>query len=288
MRKFLCVLGICLAAGCSKQSDSAASLPASTPATRLLVLATIAPMYCFTKNVAGDLADVEMIVPPGSPAQGFEPTPEQVRKIMRADLVIENGFGFEDWMDRLEAQGLKPGASRIIAARGTGPSIPGLPGDPNSPPAGGPPDLSGAPPDPHVWLDPIMAIKEVQNIRDVLAARDPANSDTYFANENRYEAALRDLDDQVGRATLDVAKRRLLCPDPTFNYFLSRYEFAVVTDPNRANGVLLPTGADPASWQAKGLPVAFADPMESGSASTDFYEKQTLANAEALRKGLMQ
>jgi zinc transport system substrate-binding protein len=305
MRNFLCALGVCLAAGCSKQSDSAGPLATPMPNSaahnnlgmpanevpaghhRLLVMATIAPMYCFTKNVVGDLADVEMIVPPGMQAHAFVPSPDDVQEIMRADMVIENGFGFENWMDRLEAQGLKQGAIRVIAARGTGPGIPGLPGDPNSPPSGEP-DLSGGPADPHVWLDPMMAIKEVQNIRDALMTRDPANANTYLANENRYEAALRDLDDQVGRVTVEIVRRRLLCPEPTFNYFLSQYEFPVVEKPESANAVLLSPGEDAADWKAKGLTVIRADPMESGSATTDFYEKQTLANAQALKAGLMQ
>jgi zinc/manganese transport system substrate-binding protein len=301
MRKLLCLLGICLAAGCSKQEgggpsvDSAA--PAAAPGKKLVVVATIAPMYCFTKNVAGDLADVEMIVPPGAPARGFVPTDDQVRQVMAADVIVENGFGFEDWMDKLDARGLKDGAIRVIAARGTGPGIPGLPGDPNTPP-GPPPDLTGTadgssaadsgPPDPHVWLDPVMAIKEVQNIRDALMARDPGNANAYLANENQYESKLRDLDDQVGRTTVEITRRRLLCADDTFTYFLSRYEFPVVKKVESASGVLIARGTDPGALGATGLPVITLDPMESGTASVDFYEKETLGNAQALREGLMR
>jgi zinc/manganese transport system substrate-binding protein len=302
MRKLLCALAICLTAGCSKQGDGgpAAATPEASPTPRkLLILATIAPMYCFTRNVAGDLADVEMIVPPGVESKGYVPSPDELAKIMQADVIVENGFGFEDWMDRIEAQGLRPGEIRILAARGTGPGIPGLPGDPDSPPADSMPDLSG-PPDPHVWLDPIMAIKEIQNIRDGLMARDPANANQYLANENQYEAALRDLDDEVGRTTVDIPKRRLLCVSDWFSYFLSRYEFpiaAVVNSPNdalaaakanNADGVLAPTGSNTAILNETGLPVVIADPMESGPASTDFYENATRANAAALREGLLK
>lgn len=288
-----------MAAGCSKQGGEAgtaaaspvpaATAPDATPAKKLLVMATIAPMYCFTKNVAGDLADVEMIVPPGAPGRGFQPSAEEAGKILQADVVIENGFGFEAWMDQIEARGLKPGAMRVIAARGTGPGIPGLPGDPNTPPGDAPPDLTG-PPDPHVWLDPIMAIKEVQNIRDALMARDPAHADQYLANENAYEAALRDLDDEVGRMTVDITKRRLVCPDQTFSYFLSRYQFTVVdmADARKADAVLAPAGTSPGKLNGTDLPVVIADPMESGPASADMYEAVTRANAEALREGLAQ
>jgi len=299
MRKLLGLLAICIAAGCSKQDAAqadASPTPAPPPPHRLLVLATIAPMYCFTKNVAGDLADVGMIVPPGAAGGSFVPPPEEVGKIRQADIIVENGFGFEAWMDQIEAQGLKPGAIRVLASRGTGPGIPGLPGDPDSAPGGGPSDMAG-PPDPHVWLDPVMAIKEVQNIRDALMAKDPANADAYLANENRYEAALRDLDDDIGRMTVDIPRRSLLCWDDSFTYFLSRYQFTVAEVwsaddskhiPGTGDAILAPPGVDVGKLNSLGLPIVRADPMESGPASTDFYEQATRANAEALREGLMR
>jgi ABC-type Zn uptake system ZnuABC Zn-binding protein ZnuA len=294
MSRLLCALAICLLAACSRQqvhtgaASTPAASPAATPRPRLLILATIAPMYCFTKNVVGDLADVEMIVPPGQPARGFQPTPDEVKRIMQADVVVENGFGFEDWMDRIEARGLRPGEIRVIAARGTGPGIPGLPGDPNTPPMELPPGMTG-PIDPHVWLDPFMAIKEIQNIRDALMVRDPANANQYLANENQYEAALRDLDDEVGRDTVELTKRRLLCLDQTFLYFLSRYQFtAQTTETPRPDAILASIGQHPEKLNDLHIPIVFADPMENGPASTDYYEQGTRANVQALRKGLLQ
>ena len=281
MTKLFCVLVICLAAACSTLDAASPS-----PAPKLLVLATIAPMYCFAKNVAGDLADVEMIVPPGVQSRAFEPSAKDLKKISQADIIVENGFGFESWMDQLVARGaLKPGTLRILAARGTGPGIPGLPGDPDTPP-GDAPLASSGPPDPHVWLDPVMAIKEVQNIRDALMARDPDHADDYLANENRYESTLRDLDDEVGRITVDIPKRRLFCTTEAFSYFLSRYEFQVAKSTDEPDGILTTRGSGFSILSGKRLPVVIADPMESGSASTDFYEKTTRANAEALREGL--
>ena len=305
MRNFICALAILLAAGCSRQGEGAATsggtpAPASSPpAKKLLVMATIAPMYCFAKNIAGNLADVEMIVPPGDDPRTFVPSQEEAARIMQADMVVENGFGFEGWMDRIEARGLKPGAIRVLAARGTGPGIPGLPGDSDSPPGAGP-DFTAGPPDPHVWLDPLMAIKEVQNIRDALMARDPKNADEYLANENQYEAALRELDDDVGLVTVDIASRSFVCLGNSFTYFLSRYQLPVAAAANtpgeaiqaarqkKADAILAPKGTDAAILNGTGLRLVIADPMECGPASTDFYEKETRANAEALREGLMR
>jgi ABC-type Zn uptake system ZnuABC Zn-binding protein ZnuA len=279
MRKVVCALGICLVAGCFKQGEgtgNATPAPDPAPPAKLLVMATIAPMYCFAKNVAGDLADVQMI--------GSAPS---AADLSHADLIVQNGFGFEKRLDQFVAQGLVDGSKRVLAARGTGPGVPGLPGDPNTPPGNAPPDFSG-PPDPHVWLDPVMAVKEVQNIRDALMARDPKNADQYLANENQYEAKLRDLDDEVGRMTVDISKRRLVCPDATFSYFLSRYEFTVAQDPRDADAIVLATGTAPGKPNDKSLPTILLDPMETGPAAADFYEKTTLANAQALRQGLIR
>jgi len=250
------------------------------------VLATIAPMYCFTKNVAGDLADVGMIVPDGAQARGYTPTEAEVKAIAEADVVVENGFGFEGWMDAIVAHGgLKKGAVRVIAARGTGPGIPGLPGDPDSPPGDAPLDAAG-PPDPHVWLDPFMAIKELQNIRDELMARDPAHADEYLANENEYEAKLRDLDDEVGQALLGLPKRPIYCAGSEFTYFLSRYEMPTAATATPGEPTLVARDGNTEALNGKGKSGVLVDPMETGTASTDYYEEMTRANVAALQKGL--
>jgi ABC-type Zn uptake system ZnuABC Zn-binding protein ZnuA len=175
----------------------------------------------------------------------------------------------------------------VIAARGTGPGIPGLPGDPDSPPAGAPPDMTG-PPDPHVWLDPIMAIKEVQNIRDALMARDPAHANEYLANENQYEAALRELDDSVGQLTVELKKRNVTGVDSTFNYFLSRYELAGDASKKAPADVLVGTADNAARLNTSRMAVVLLDPMENGPASTDDYETRTSANMQKLCKALSQ
>jgi zinc/manganese transport system substrate-binding protein len=144
-----------------------------------------------------------------------------------------------------------------------------------------------------------MAIKELQNIRDALMAHDPAHATDYFTNESRYETTLRDLDDEVGRTTVDIKNRRLVCITNAFSYFLSRYEFpvaATVATPaaltaantGNADAVLLPSGPGQPILNTSLLPVVKADPMDTGSASADFYLQVTRANAEALREGLPQ
>ena len=262
-------------------------------------------MYCFTKNIVGDLADVEMLVPEKG-VDGYQPSNKDIRKLAGADVIIENGFSFEPWLDPLIPAVLKAGAVRIVASRG----IPPLPG-------GGPaPADLPPPPNPCVWLDPLLAITELQNIRDGLMARDPVNAESFLLNENRYETVLRDLDDEVGQATVDLPRRRMLCLTDAFAYFLRRYELpptAVLKLPAPhlgqrrtmpsplIDGLLFPGGLKPMQAvlistldlpnveglsNESSLPAVIADPMESGPASTDYYEKVTRANVAAFRKAL--
>src|SRR5438128_1891968 len=65
---------------------------------KLHVLATFPPMFCFTKNVAGDAADVEMLLPPNAEPHNYALSPGDLKKIARADVIVENGLGVESWL----------------------------------------------------------------------------------------------------------------------------------------------------------------------------------------------
>ena len=52
-------------AGNAPQDQASAPSPAAAPSPRLKIVTTFAPIYCFTKNVAGDLADVDLVLAEG-------------------------------------------------------------------------------------------------------------------------------------------------------------------------------------------------------------------------------
>ena len=81
---------------------------------KLKVLTSFLPVYCFTVNVAGDLAQVECLLPPGASPHDFQLSRSDVRKFNGADLLIVNGIGAEPWLDKL----LKHGADKKIKDKG--------------------------------------------------------------------------------------------------------------------------------------------------------------------------
>lgn len=94
-------------AGCGQTKSatetdpSTASIPAATE-SKLNVQVSFYPMYEFTKNVAGDLADVHTLVPAGMEPHDWEPTPQDMASIEKADVLVYNGAGMESWIDQVK------------------------------------------------------------------------------------------------------------------------------------------------------------------------------------------
>ncbi|MDR6724314.1 zinc transport system substrate-binding protein [Paenibacillus amylolyticus] len=85
----------------SEPDPSTASTPAATE-RKLNVQVSFYPMYEFTKNVAGDLADVHTLVPAGMEPHDWEPTPQDMASIEKADVLVYNGAGMESWIDQVK------------------------------------------------------------------------------------------------------------------------------------------------------------------------------------------
>jgi zinc transport system substrate-binding protein len=67
----------------------------------IVIITTLFPQYDFTKQIAGDLVDVEFLLPPGTSAHAYEPSPATVVRILEADLLIYTGDAMEPWVDSL-------------------------------------------------------------------------------------------------------------------------------------------------------------------------------------------
>lgn len=234
--------------------------PASREGIRVLAVEPF--LADLTQNVAGDRVQVSSLIPTGLDPHSFEPTPQDLARLNSADVVIQNGAGLEDWLqDLLENN---PATQKIIiASAGLTPRTP-QPGEPAH-------DGEGETHlvDPHFWLNPIHAIRYVENIRDGLIAVDPAGADLYTANTEAYIAHLHQLDEdlQAQISTIPVERRLLVTNHESFGYFADHYSLTII-------GAIIPsvsTGATPSareladlvqSIQASGAPAIF---LETGA-----------------------
>jgi len=188
---------------------------------KIRVVATYSVLGDLVKNVAGDRAEVTTLVGPDGDAHTFEPTPKDGISLAEADLVFENGVGFETWLDKLHSSS-KSKAKRVVVTVG----LKLREGVCNHKEG----EDHKHEDDPHVWHDVRNAIHMVGVIRDKLAEADPPNAEFYRANAAAYLTRLEALDAWVLErvATLPKSNRKLVTSHDTFGYFADRYDFEVV------------------------------------------------------------
>jgi zinc transport system substrate-binding protein len=186
---------------------SACGTRQNDPAGRIPVAVSIMPLGDLTREVGGDLVAVSVLLPPAVNPHTFDFTPEHIRTASASRLLVLNGAGLEFWADKLR-ENLGAGGPHIIE---TCSGIPLLAAD------------HGPSGNPHVWLDPILAIAAVAKIRDGLIAADSTHGDTYKSNAERYIDTLRALDKEIREETGRWRHRSFVSYHPTLAYFARRY-----------------------------------------------------------------
>ncbi len=200
---------------------------------RLRAVATFSVVGDIVHNVAGYTIELTTLVGSNGDTERYETSPSDVRSLLRAQMIFENGLGSEPWLDRLYR------SSRSTAARvRISQDVELIRGDDGQP-------------DPHVWHDVANVMQMTQTVRDTLVQMDPANEAVYSANADAYTARLQALDDWVVAqvATIPEGRRKLVTSHDTFGYFAKRYGFEIV-------GVGVQsffTHAEPSSQQIAGL-----------------------------------
>ena len=207
---------------------------------RLHVLTTLAPLYSWTVNVAGDLADVENLLPADVGPHEFQFRPRDLKKVQGADLVILNGLGVETWLERTLNNNSASSPTQRLVRTSDGLKAefiyrsPLLRLDPSNTRAGpGPVTLqedltTGQLPNPHVWLDPCYARHGVSNILAALTQRDPANAQGYAVNAAAYLEKLNVLDADFRALSGRLSHPALVTFHNAFPYFARRYGFDLV------------------------------------------------------------
>lgn len=172
---------------------------------KLRIVTTLFPLYDFVRNVGGDSVEVTLLLPPGVEPHSFEPKPEDVLKVARADIFIYTSVEMEPWAEKLVsgvAKDGKPlkleagaGARYVEAVRGADHDHLGHEGS------------HGGARDPHIWLDIRNAMLMVDNIAVALAQSVPARKELFLGNAAAYKIRLAALESRF-KSGLAVCKSR--------------------------------------------------------------------------------
>jgi zinc/manganese transport system substrate-binding protein len=180
--------------------------PVSHTDGKLRVLTTVAPLYSFTENIAGDAAHVENLLPAGAGPHEYSLSPDNAKDIADADVILKNGIGLESWLDSMllsSGKGLRNQGKRFVVDTSIGTEI-----------------ING---DPHIWLSPGNAIIQVKNIRDALIQADAPNIELYQRNAAVYIKRLEDLDREIRDEIASWKRTDFVSFHSAFAYFARDY-----------------------------------------------------------------
>jgi ABC-type Zn uptake system ZnuABC Zn-binding protein ZnuA len=196
-----------LAAGCA---DGRPAGPGGTAGGRALqVVATTTQVADFARVVGGDRVRVTSLIKPNVDAHDYEPSPADLDAVARADVVLRNGVGLEDWLDdTIESSGF------------SGPVVDTSQGVALRQGEGGP--------DPHIWQNPRNAQRMAANVERALAQAAPDAATRFRANLAAYDRELRDLDAEVARQVDSLANKKLVTNHDAFGYYVDRYGLELV------------------------------------------------------------
>ncbi|PPJ63244.1 metal ABC transporter solute-binding protein, Zn/Mn family [Cuspidothrix issatschenkoi] len=314
-RNFLVLLLLVLLSatyGCDTNSNSSVVNTDPSPEIKLdkiKVVTTVLPVYLFTQAVTGDVADVKILVPPGTDIHEYQGTPANVRAIATANILIKNGLGLEEFLADTIKNAENTKLVKIDASKGIS-AINKISQIDKTAAGEHKHDHKHQIGNPHVWLDPVLAKQQILNIRDGLIIADPVNKDTYRANAAAYIQKLDNLNNEFQQTLQQTPSCTFITFHDAFPYLAQRYnlkQVAVVEIPEKQ---LAPTDIQKVmntvkKYKVKALfsepgldnklltsisqdlqlKVQTLDSLETGDTNPEYYFKAMKANLQSLASG---
>ena len=203
---FLAAAGV--TAGAQRFFFRPAPAPATTPTSTVIpIVTTIEPLTEFARAVGGQHVAVQRLIPNGVEAHDYEPTPGDLARINNARLLVYNGNSIDDWVTKLTDKPVVLTSAEITPIRDN--------------------DTKVA--DPHFWLDPQLASKQVSAIEQALVATDPDHREDYQINAENYRKQLAALDAEIAAGLANCQRRDVVITHNAFRYFAKRYNLNIIS-----------------------------------------------------------
>lgn len=204
-----------LVGGCNSKTTQN---QAQAPVEKMKVVATVYPVYDFTRMIGGDKIDLKLLIPPGAEPHDWEPKAKDIATLKSAKVVLYQGNGLEPYAEKL----LTPAQLGNTQAFEVGKNLELLPAteedeDDNDE---GHEKLGN---DPHVWLDPINAKQEVKTILEALITADPANKEYYQTNADKLLNDLEQLHKDYQSTLSALPGKDIVTTHAAFAYLAKRY-----------------------------------------------------------------
>jgi zinc transport system substrate-binding protein len=243
----LLIATILLALSCSKTQEVQ---------LKPLVVVSIPPQKYFVQKIAGDLVEVEVMIPAGSSPHAYEPKPVQMAKLDRARIYFSIGVEFEKaWLGRLT----KTARHILIVPTDSGIKKPEL--------ADGHDEQKGhthGGPDPHIWLSPELVKRQAATMEKTLSTVFPEHAAAFRSNDSLFIIEIAALQDSIRAILQSRQQRPFLVFHPSWGCFAAEFnlkQMAIEVKGNEPSPADLRTIIDFA--RRNGITAIYAQPQFS-------------------------
>ena len=215
---------------------------------KVSIVATVFPQYDFARQIAGDRAEINLLLKPGMEGHSYEPAPKDIIKISHCDLFLNVGGESESWLDsvlesaenkKMKVVSAMNCVSGIAEEHSEGMTEKGHSHEhehehehdeeceeehEHEHGHSDEEEAEHAEYDEHVWTSPVNAIAIVNEILHALCEIDPDNAEYYTANANEYIAQLTELDGKFREVIANSPRNTLIFGDRfPLLYFVKEY-----------------------------------------------------------------
>lgn len=204
---------------------------------KITVIATLFPQYDFARQIAGDYANVVLLLPPGVESHSYDPSPADIIAIQNSDIFLYTGPYMESWAADV-TEGIE-GDTCVVDLSARVPlvkeedieaeyeSVHAEHGEEHGHEEHEHSHGHDHTYDPHIWTNPVYAQIMVQDIAEALIERDPEHAEEYTKNKEQYLLELQSLDADI-RDTVAYAKRRELFFGGRFAMYYFTKEYGLI------------------------------------------------------------
>lgn len=252
---------------------AAVLLLASLLNAKPVVIASIAPVEYLAKAVGGDKIEVQSLAK--GDVHSYEPKPNDMKAVAKARIFIAAGLEFEEaWIPRF-----KTSAKNLVVVKSDA-KIAKLKEERGEQAEHD--EKHEAHADPHVWLNPMLAITMARNISDALIDMDKANKDFYLENFQKLMNDLLAFDESAKESLAGLKNRKFVVYHPAWGYFATHYDLEQISIERSGKEPKIDEMASTLKMiKDENIKVIFADPNRSQK-SAQILASQTGAKVELL------
>lgn len=247
-----CLLFTTVLSGCGTEASDEPVDP-----SKLQVMASFYTMYDFAQKIGGEHVQVTCMVPSGTEPHDWEPSTKDITRMEQADVFIYNGAGMEHWISDVLAGLSNKKLISVEASQGVSLLRSAEEEDSHDHEAAHADEdeedghdhadeedaadhtVAAAPDghdahehgeyDPHVWLDPMNAKQEMQNICEAFSKADPEHRADYQANYEKWVKQLDELDETYQTTLENLSERNIVVAHEAYGYLCRRYNLTQVS-----------------------------------------------------------